>query len=172
MARTTSDRLETALDYIKVSPGIPEARSITQDGKASVTVGQGGTQARVYRPTSEEQAIRNLNFALANLEAYVRWDRQGRAEQARIEQAREENLRKAEAEAKRRETRLKNGLDLYNKVHSTRHMTWDRSGLSVGFRGEWAEKAEEILKLQRASNPFTALFTGTIDAGITNYFRP
>ena len=87
MVYTPSKRISTALEYLTGTEGVNSPFPITQDGKATVAVGTSpsGLQARVYRPTTEEQAKRNLNFAIANLAAYVDWDQTGRAEQARIE---------------------------------------------------------------------------------------
>ena len=156
MAHSTSTRLSTALEYIKNTPGLPGARSFTQDGKATVAVSNGGLEGRVYRPTTEEQAQRNLNFAIANLTAYVDWDQRGRAEQIRAELEAKRKAELAEAEARLKEVRLKNGLDLYNKVHNTRHLTW--AGpifVPAAQREAWAKQAEELAKLQRASNPFS-----------------
>lgn len=152
-------RLKLALDYLTGTAGVAYPSPRTQDGKASVFAGNGGIQARVYRPTTEEQAQRNLNFAIANLSAYVEWDQRGRAEQARIEKEREENLRKAEAEAakeKARQARLKAGLDLYNKTTGSRALTWGYTPVGPVKQEEWAKKAEELADLQRRSNPYTS----------------
>lgn len=62
-------------------------------------VGSGSAIARVYEPTSDDQAQRNLNFALANLNAYKAWV-EGKAE--REEQAETEAKAKAEREASER----------------------------------------------------------------------
>jgi hypothetical protein len=143
----------------------------TMDGKDTVAVGN----ARVYQAESAGEAQRNLNFAIANLTSYIRY-----VDQIKVEQ---ERKAKEAAEAKKREVeakqaaRNKAGLDLYNRVHGTRHMTWGSLPvtLSLSTREGWADKAEEITKLKRESNPFIsiqdAVNRATINANAINTNR-
>jgi hypothetical protein len=89
-----------------------------------------------------------------------------------IERKKQEDLarleaEKAAAEKLRKEQELKKardnaGLELYNQINGTRHMTWSQTAVySQSVREQWADKAEELRKLKRQSNPFI------VDGGIT-----
>lgn len=173
LARTKIDRLTTALEYINDTPGVPGAKPVTQDGKATVSVGQGGLEGRVYRPTTDEQAERNLNFAIANLEAYVDWEKRGREAQAKAELEAKRAAELKAAQDRLKETQLKNGLELYNKLHSTRYLTWaSLPYVPPAQREAWAKQAQELAQLQRASNPYTSsIFASGGYAAAVNRFR-
>jgi hypothetical protein len=112
--------------------------TVTVDGKPSVKVGDGGAAGIVYKPTTDDQAKRNLNFALANLAAYVEWETTGKAEaeaEAKKKAEALESLRKQAKEieeraAKRRaeeaaeNRKRRDALLFYNKVNLTSFYTW------------------------------------------------
>jgi hypothetical protein len=129
--------------------------STRTDGKQSIATGK----AVVYKAQSEGEAQRNLDFAIANLESYLQWEATGRKEA-------KDKADLAEAKKRVEETRLKNGLALYNKVHATRHLTWNAVPyVSPAKREEWAKQAEQLNKLQRDSHPYSSnIFNGMINA--------
>jgi hypothetical protein len=144
-------------------------------GQPYVSAGDGDAQARVYFPKNEEQAKRNLNFAVANLKAYEQWEKhtkpaqeaQKKADLARLEaeaKIKADRELKAKKERVAREARLKAGLDLYNKVNGTRHMTWSQTILGLTKREQWCDQAEAVAKLNRESNPWNGITAGQIQA--------
>lgn len=144
------------------------ARTVVQDGKPSIKVGDNGAAGIVYKPTTQDQAERNLNFALANLAAYLEWERVGKAEAERKakreaeEKAAAERRAKAEAEAnlRRIEQEEADGIRAYNKAMGTSY----RKFSDVLFMGSIAKK--QWIELGKAQKQIDR------DRAIINPLRP
>lgn len=170
---------EFAYQLFMNSGSLPHPRVNLPGGGSQpfISAGTGTTQARVNQPQSEAEAKRNLNFAIANLAAYQQWEkvtapaleREAKAKaKAEAEEKRQAEARLVALEAKQK-ARNKAGLDLFNNVNSTRHMTWGtvyHAPLSI--REKWADKAEEIAKLRRDSNPFSEMAKAINTAAISS----
>lgn len=143
-----------------------DIKSFVLDGKPSIKVGEGTGGGIVYKPTTEDQAKRNLNFALANLAAFNEWEMSGREVQAKREanlkaaeeratkerQEREEREAKeaAEREAKRTETnRIRaKGLRMYNAANSRSTFAAWPTFMGDGIKDQWIAlaKSSEAIK--------------------------
>lgn len=133
-------------------------KHVVLDGKPSIKVGDGTKAGIVYKPTTDDQAERNLNFALANLAAYNYWVETGKAEEER-KAKREAELKAAvdrrakeaaEANLRRIEQEERDGLALYNKAHGRSYLSF----ASVPFMGstakqEWITLAKTKKALER-----------------------
>jgi len=140
-----------------------DIKATTQDGKPSIKVGTGSMAGIVYKPTTNEQAERNLNFALANLAAYEEWERTGRkvaeAREAALKAAEkrvaEEKAKREAEEAKRQAEHARkraDALTFYNLTNGTRFYSWS----SVGLIGEariqqWIDLSESAKALKKYS---------------------
>lgn len=117
--------------------GVRVIRNTYQDGKKTYRTGYGDVEARVYAPESEGQAQRNLNFARANLKAYLDW-------------MEEEPLRKkkAEEESKSREVYSSRALRAYNSQGDTKHTSWESvfspSAVSKTVVDAWIKLVKDI----------------------------
>lgn len=175
---TSEDVADFAYELFNKSAKLPKALvNLPASAQPFISAGTGESQARVFSPKNEEQAKRNLNFAIANLKAYQQWEK---VTKPALERKKQEDLArleaeakaKAEAEAKKREieakqvARNKAGLDLYNKVIGGRYLSWGSIPytLSLSTREKWNDKAEELAKLKRESDPFQ-ITVDTINAG-------
>jgi len=138
-----------ANELLKRLPTAKGVQTTVQDGRSTIAV----DNARVYQALTEGEAQRNLNFALANLESYLYWERKGRAE--KIE--REANLKRAEerkakelADAKKaaeEATRLsKKALAIYNAVNSTNYVRFPVLMGSTQLQ-KWLDVAREAEKV-------------------------
>jgi hypothetical protein len=118
----------------------------------TIAVGYDELEGRVYVPKDEKQALRNLNFAIANLAAYERYQNVVKPAQAA------EAKKKAEAEAKRQadlaaaKKRVEEGklersaLRLYNATKGTGYSMWP-TFMGQATRDKWislAKAAEQI----------------------------
>lgn len=117
--------------------GVRAIRTTHQDGKKTYRTGYGDVEARVYAPESEGQAQRNLNFARANLKAYLDW-------------MEEEPIRKkqAETESKNREVYSARALRAYNSQGDTKHTSWasvfSPNAVSDTFVDAWIKLVKDI----------------------------
>lgn len=98
-------------------------RSKDNSGLVTFTVGVGSTEARVYEPTTDQGANRNLNFARANLAAYLHWHEDA-AQRRADEIERERKLAEQEKELKERELLERRSLAAYNDQAGTHHPSW------------------------------------------------
>ena len=138
--------------------------------RASIGAGYGDYQALVYKPTTEKQALRNLNFAIANLAAYDWWNKTG-AEEARKKaeaeaKAKAEEARKVkleQAEKARVAAELKGAIQLFNKLNSTNYASWDNFEF---YRGHAQRQATErkYVAAWKAINPSSIIVDGGISA--------
>lgn len=103
-------------------------------GQETVSEGTGKTEARVYVPTSDGGAERNLNFAKANLAAYLTWverePERKKAQQAAMEKVRQAEKAMEELKASVRNyaaeaTLLARALAAYNAFRNTNIGTWE-----------------------------------------------
>lgn len=104
--------------------GVTRTRRIVDtDGIVTMRVGIGSTEARVYAPNSRRGAERNLNFAVANLAAYLDWEKR-EAERLLEEEA------KARAERESRDDREeieRRALAAFNDQSGTKHIYWTQA---------------------------------------------
>jgi hypothetical protein len=141
------DIAKAARDLITRVEGGKLPATTYMDDKETVVAGK----ARVYQAQSEGEAQRNLDFAVANLTSYIRYVDSIKPEQ---EAKAKEAAEKAQVEAKQAAF-YKAGIDLFNKVHGTRHFSWGTvSHAPLSIRDKWSKQAEEVAKLKRESNPF------------------
>lgn len=99
------------------------SKKMGRDGVVTLSVGVGSAEARVYEPTTEQAANRNLNFARANLAAYLRWQ-DGAAQRRADEIAEAERIAEQEKELKERELTQRRSLAAYNDQAGTHHPSW------------------------------------------------
>lgn len=149
-----------ARDLLGRVNGAKIAGSSYMDDKETVVAGN----AKVYQAQSDGEAQRNLDFALANLTSYIRYVDGIKAEQEkRIAEAKRRAEEKQRIEEKQA-ARNKAGLDLYNKINGTRYQSWGTvAHAPLSIREKWSDKAEELTKLRRDSNPF-AIMADSINA--------
>lgn len=136
-ARDAADYADAVL---KATAYIPEAKitprfSLTPE---HYRVGTGSTQARVNVPDSDTQALRNLNFAVANLRAYVEWVA-GSKERADKEA---EELMLLAVNSR--------GLRVFNALNSSDYKSWaEVPGNNPDLRDKWKLIAEDAVKADR-----------------------
>ena len=106
------------------------------EAPAHYRVGTGSTEARVNVPTNDQQAERNLHFALANLRAYVLWN-----DGAEERKAKEQAAISAGREA----------LALYNLVHNTSYLNWSLIG-GNSIRDAWTSQLAAMRTKPRLVN--------------------
>ena len=99
------------------------SKKMGRDGVVTLSVGVGSGEARVYEPTTEQAANRNLNFARANLAAYLRWQ-DGAAQRVADRLERERKLAEQEKGLKERELTERRSLAAYNDQAGTHHPSW------------------------------------------------
>jgi hypothetical protein len=118
---------------LKGTGHIPEAFTHHSDTiPKHYRVGVGNTQARVNVPDSDTQALRNLNFAVANLRAYVEWV------------AGSEDRAKLEAESLMLLAVNSRGLRVYNALRRSDYKSWvDVPGNTQALRDKWKRIADE-----------------------------
>lgn len=128
----------------------------------TMAAGYDGDEGRVYVPKDDQQALRNLNFAIANLAAYERYQTVVKPEQEAAKKKAEEALKalreeakrkeeaeaKAKAEAKRREELHieKKALKIFNASRGTGYTMWP-TFMGQASRDKWialAKQAEVI----------------------------
>ena len=115
---------------------LPNVQLVSHVDQPYYRVGTGSTQARVNRPTNDQQAERNLHFALANLRAYVLW-----TDDAPERKAKEQ----ASAAAGR------DALALYNLVHNTSYLNWSLIG-GNSIRDAWVSQLAAMRTKPRLVN--------------------
>lgn len=136
-----------------------KVKHLTLDGKPSIKAGEGGAAGIVYKPTTQDQADRNLNFALANLEAHVWWETTGKAQAEREAKVKAEREAAAARDAKRREENLRriekeeaDGIAAYNKARGTSYRKFsDILFMGSAMKEQWIEvgKAQAQLKQEK-----------------------
>lgn len=157
---------------------VNQPKTITSFGHESLEVGEDSTRAVVFKPTSDTQAQRNLNFAIANLFAAVEWYESGKAKaeeakkkaeaEAKAEAERKEAERKAREEKARKEREDNEKLEaealkLYNATYGTTHSSWIYVGGGLysweksALKRKWVEVAREARKAKAAFNPISSL---------------
>lgn len=131
-----------------------------KDGQETVIVGEGSTEARVYVPTSDGGAERNLNFARANLAAQRIWAEREPERKAKARREADERAAKLAAAQKAMDelaatvgdfTRgvgksIQRGraLRAYNARYDTTYPSWDRTGASPRIVDTWIAVVDAI----------------------------
>lgn len=158
-----------------------KVKHVTLDGKPSIKAGEGGSAGIVYKPTTQDQADRNLNFALANLEASIWWETTGKAEaeikakrdaelkaaQERVTKLREENLRRVEKEEA-------DGIAAYNKSKGTSYRKFSEiMFMGSVMKSEWIEIGKQQAQLKQEKEQVRKeRMQNEINRAVINPLRP
>ena len=124
-------------------------REAMDGDRKSIVAGSGSSRAAVYVPDTEAQAERNLNFAIANLKAYVDWVETGRKEAEekaeKLRKEKEEAAEKARLEKERRERVLREEIERQRKAQEERKGALKLYNASTGRNDAYWREPQHVI---------------------------